>query len=83
MRPLLSDAQLEKTCLDEIQALCRHCLRSLSPGSGLSHCLAQIELRALWLARHYPLSELDQSSLEERQRELRNLLCGQPRGPVS
>jgi hypothetical protein len=77
MPELLSDPQLEVTALQEVQELCQHCLKYLSPDSGLSHNLAQIEIRVLWVLRHHPLSRMDHSTLTARQDQLRGLLSGQ------
>ena len=78
---LPTDAQMELFALREISELCQACQKSLSArggqGSDLQRVLAQIELRALYVIRHYPLLGQDQSSLESRQKALQQLLAGQ------
>jgi hypothetical protein len=75
---IATDPQLELMALQEISLICTDCLRFLTPGSGLSHALAQIHLRCLWLERHHPMSSRDQEYFRDSEETLRRYLSPSP-----
>jgi hypothetical protein len=78
MTLIATDSQLQLMALQEISLICTDCLRYLTPGSGLSHALAQIQLRALYLERHHPMSARDQQSFRDSEETLLRYLSPNP-----